>query len=397
MPRYDYLIVGGGMTADAAVRGIRKHDEKGSVGLVSSERYPPYNRPPLSKGLWIGKPIEKIWRGTDKFNVDLHLERTIRGLDVERKIARDDQGTEYAYGKLLLATGATSRRLPFGENEIIYYRFLDDYKRLQEMAGKKSRFAVIGSGFIGSEIAAALATNGKQVSLIFPENGIYAHSFPQGLVEYLNQYYTDKGVTLYGNHTIKDVKKKGEQSVVMLEDVRTGQQKEIEVDGIIAGIGVQPNTVLAEAAGLEVNNGIVVGTGLTTSHRDVYAAGDVAAFYNPALEMRMRVEHEDNANTMGTAAGEAMAGASIQYTHLPYFYSDLFELGYEAIGELKSDYAIFEDWSEPYQKGVVYYLKDERVRGVLLWNVWSQVNNARELIAERGSFGPYNLKGRLPR
>ena len=129
---------------------------------------------------------------------------------------------------------------------------------------------------------------------------------------------------------------------------------------------------------------------------DHYAAGDVANFYNPALDKRLRVEHEDNANTMGRLAGQAMAGRAVTYDHLPFFYSDLFELGYEAVGEVDSRLETVADWKEPYREGVVYYLRDGRVRGVLLWNVWDQVNAARKLIAERGPFRRESLKGRLP-
>src|SRR5690606_31819362 len=133
-----------------------------------------------------------------------------------------------------------------------------------------------------------------------------------------------------------------------------------------------------------------------TSRPDIYAAGDVASFYNPALETRLRVEHEDNANTMGKLAGQAMAGEMVAYHHLPFFYSDLFELGYEAVGELDSRLETVATWLEPYRDGVVYYLREGRVRGVLLWNVWEQVEAARALITQPGPFGPENLKGRLP-
>jgi 3-phenylpropionate/trans-cinnamate dioxygenase ferredoxin reductase subunit len=134
---------------------------------------------------------------------------------------------------------------------------------------------------------------------------------------------------------------------------------------------------------------------LRTSVPEIFAAGDVANFFNPALGMRMRVEHEDNANTMGAAAGRSMAGHGEPYTHLPFFYSDLFSLGYEAVGELDPRFETFADWKEPFREGVVYYLKDGRVRGVLLWNVWGQVDAARHLIGGPGLFSPQALKGRL--
>ena len=130
--------------------------------------------------------------------------------------------------------------------------------------------------------------------------------------------------------------------------------------------------------------------------RSIYAAGDVANFHNPALDSRLRVEHEDNANTMGRVAGRAMGGEPEPYHHLPFFYSDLFELGYEAVGDTDPRLETFSDWKEPFREGVVYYLKNGRVRGVLLWNTWGQVDHARALIAETGPFRPGDLKGRLP-
>ncbi len=168
------------------------------------------------------------------------------------------------------------------------------------------------------------------------------------------------------------------------------------VDAVVAGIGIEPNIELAESIGLTTDNGVVVDEFLRTSNPDIYAAGDVAAFYNPALGKRMRVEHEDNANSMGRLAGRNMAGMIEPYDHLPFFYSDMFELGYEAVGEVDSRLETFADWKRPNEEGVVYYLKDGRVRGVLLWNVWEQVEAARKLIAAPGPFNPENLKGRLP-
>jgi len=121
----------------------------------------------------------------------------------------------------------------------------------------------------------------------------------------------------------------------------------------------------------------------------------VASFYNPALERRLRVEHEDNANTMGRLAGGNMAGKIKPYHHLPFFYSDLFDLGYEAVGEIDSRHEIFADWSEPFRNGVVYYLKNGKVRGVLLWGIFSKTDEARALIADAGPFKGPELKGRI--
>jgi NADPH-dependent 2,4-dienoyl-CoA reductase/sulfur reductase-like enzyme len=396
MPDYTYLIIGGGMTAAAAVGGIREVDPGGSIGLLSIEEHRPYDRPPLSKGLWKGKLLKSIWRPTESPGVTLLLGRTVRHLDPQNKRVTDDQGTVYGYGKLLLATGGTPRRLPFGGEQIIYFRTLDDYERLRALTQAGQHFAVIGGGFIGSEIAAALAMNGKKVVMAFPDPGIGGRMFPPDLAAFLNDFYRQKGVEVLPGHRVDGLETRGGRAVLKVHSAQGQGEREVMADGIVAGIGIQPDTELARAAGLELENGIRVDASLRTSHPDIYAAGDVANFYNPALDQRLRVEHEDNANTMGRLAGQAMAGRTVTYDHLPSFYSDLFELGYEAVGEVDSRLETVADWKEPYREGVVYYLRGGRVRGVLLWNVWEQVDAARKLIAEPGPFRPESLKGRLP-
>jgi 3-phenylpropionate/trans-cinnamate dioxygenase ferredoxin reductase subunit len=391
MPTYKYLIIGGGMTADAAVTGIRSLDPDGSIGLISDEDSPPYNRPPLSKKLWKGMQIEKIWRKAADSNAALHLRRKAVALDPGAKRVEDDQGTVYTYDKLLLATGGAPRRLPYGGDQIIYFRYLNDYYRLREISARGGRVAVIGGGFIGSEVAAALAMNGVQVVMIFPEATLGANIYPPGLSQYLTDYYRQKQVDIQAGEAVIGLEARNGHLAL---STRSGS--EIVVEGVVAGIGIIPNVELAQAAGLQVENGIVVDESLRTSSPDIYAAGDVANFYNPALGKRVRVEHEDNANTMGRAAGRNMAGAAEPYHYLPYFYSDLFDLGYEAVGELGRRLNVVEDWAAPNQKGIIYYLQDGRVRGALLWDVWGQVEAARQLIAEPGPFTPQDLKGRLP-
>lgn len=396
MPNYTYLIIGGGMTADAAIHGIRDVDSTGSIGLIGAESHPPYNRPPLSKGLWKGKSLESIWRKSAQPPPQLHLGRTARILDARNRRIVDNQGTTYTYGKLLLATGGTPHRLPFGGDDIIYFRTLDDYQRLRRLTEKGQHFAVIGGGFIGSEVAAALALNGKKVTLLFPEAGIGARVFRADLSLFLNDYYRQKNVEVRAGVQVVGMDKSGNQCVLRTHNPQGGGEGEIAVDGVAAGIGIAPNVELARQVGLQVDNGIVVDAALRTSDPNIYAAGDVAAFPNPALGRRLRVEHEDNALTMGRMAGQSMAGRAVSYDYLPSFYSDLFDLGYEAVGEVDARMETVADWKQPHREGVVYYLRDGRVRGVLLWNVWEQVDAARKLIAEPGPFRSEDLKGRLP-
>jgi NADPH-dependent 2,4-dienoyl-CoA reductase/sulfur reductase-like enzyme len=391
MTHYPYLIIGGGMTAAAAVHGIREIDPTGAIGMIGLDSHPPYQRPLLSKGLWKGKPLERVWIDIAQQGVDLVSGRAAQALDLAHKHVTDDQGTVYSFDTLLLATGGTPRRFPWGGDDVIYYRTLDDYQRLRTLTEQGQRFAVVGGGFIGSEIAAALAMNGKDVAMLFPDTGIGNRVFGPDLSAFLTTYYQQHGVEVLPGETAKGLERRGGQIAL-----QTAGGRELLVDGVVAGIGIEPNTALATAAGLEVDNGIVVDALLRTSHPDIYAAGDVANFANPALGKRMRVEHEDNANTMGKRAGRNMAGDRTSYDHLPFFYSDLFDLGYEAVGDLDAQLQIVADWKEPFREGIQYYLRDGRVRGVLLWNVWDQVDAARRLIAAPGPFQPNDLIGRLP-
>ena len=391
MARYDYLIVGGGMTADAAAHGIREQDAKGSIGIVGSERHPPYNRPPLTKGLWKGDSPDSIRRNPDETGAELMLGRRIAAIDAAARRATDDRGTTYEYRTLLLATGGQPRRLPDSPDGVVYFRTLDDYHKAREQSDRGSSFVVIGAGFIGAEIAAALRMQEREVTMIVRDQGIGARVYPADLSHWLVGYYRQKGVTVrLGEEAGRIESRDGRFRV------HAGKGEPLTADAVVAGLGIEPDVGLARDAGLTVGDGIEVDPRLRTSHPDVYAAGDVASFHNPALGKRIRVEHEDNANTMGTIAGRNMAGAGLDYDHLPFFYSDLFDLGYEAVGDVDARLETVADWKEKFREGVVYYLQDGRVRGVLLWNTWNQVDAARALIAEPGPFRPQQLKGRLP-
>ncbi len=390
MLSYDYLIIGGGMTADAAVRGIRELDTSGTIGLISSEPDAPYNRPPLSKALWKGDPETSVWRGTDSLGVTLHLGRTATSIDPASRVVNDDQGEQHEYRSLLLATGGAPRALPFSAEGVIYYRTFRDYRALRDLAEHRERFVVLGGGFIGSEVTAALRMNGKQVTAVVPEHGICARVFPGDLSRFVTDYYREKGVDVRPDTLSSSVEPSGDGFSVGL---RGGES--LEADGVVAGLGIVPNVVLATSIGITAKDGVDVDERLRTSVDGVFAAGDVARFRNPALGIKLRVEHEDNALSMGKAAGRSMAGDETPYTHLPFFYSDLFELGYEAVGLLDSRLETFSDWKEPNREGVIYYLEGGRVRGVLLWNVWGKVDDARELIAEPGPHGANTLRGRI--
>lgn len=391
---HDYLIVGAGMAADAAAKAIREADATANIGIVGDEMQAPYQRPPLSKALWKGdkSPID-VDLATANSGAQLHLGRRIESLDRIAHTVRDDHGDSYRYRRLLLATGATPRRLPFdGGERVIHFRTLDDYLALRRFAVEGAHIAVIGGGFIGSELAASLCSIGCKVTMLFPAPAIGAGRYPDGLSTFLNDYFRERGVSLRTGVTVVDGKALADTVELTLSDGDT-----LRVDAVVAGLGVTPNTALAEQVGLSVDNGIIVDTQLRSSDADIWAAGDVANFHSTALGRRLRVEHEDAAVSMGRHAGRMMAGAEAAYTALPFFYSDLFDLGYEAVGLLDTRLEVVEDWREPYREGVVYYLDAGRVRGVLLWNVWDQVDAARELIAQPGPFDAASLRQRLPR
>ncbi len=390
MDTYKYVIIGGGMTADAAVKAIRSLDATGSIALFSKESDRPYDRPPLSKGLWKGASEADVFRKTPEANVDFILDTEIVSIDRQQKYVTSESGKQFGYDKLLLATGGRPRMLSYDAHGIIYYRTLADYHRLRELTDLKNDFLVIGGGFIGTEIAAALNIAGKSVTMILPEAGLGARNYPADLSNHITEYYESKGVAVRTNEKITKIRNNADRHMVETASGYTGS-----FDAVVAGIGIEVNTELALAAGLEVENGIVVDSNCRTTDPSIYAAGDVARFFNPHLGKRIRVEHEDNANAMGRAAGTNMAGGSEKYNHLPAFYSDLFDMGYEAIGELDARHEIVADWKEKYSEGVVYYLSERRVRGVLLWNVWGQLDEARGLIAGPGPIDPNSLIGRI--
>src|SRR6185503_6760093 len=278
MTNYQYVIIGGGMTAAAAVDGIREVDSAGESGLISAELDAPYDRPPLSKALWKGTPLESIWRKTESKGVTLHLGRIVKEIAPEQKRVVDDKGDVFIYQTHLLATGGRPRPLAFGDDQIMYFRTLSDYRCLRALTETGQRFAVIGDGFIGSEIAAALALNGKEVVMVFPGKDIGDRVFPRPLAQFMSNFYTQKGVEVLAGEKIIGLETRGNQRVL-----KTSTTREIVVDGVVAGVGIEPNVELAQTAGLEVNNGIIVDEFLRTSHADIHAAGDVAAFFSPAL------------------------------------------------------------------------------------------------------------------
>lgn len=381
--RHRYIIVGGQLAGAHAADGIRELDGDGSILLLGRENHPPYDRPPLSKALWLGKKkLEDIFVYDQAYyerqHIDVRLGATVAAVDPGAKTVTDSHGATFEFEKLLLATGGRPRRLTVPGSDlpgVLHYRQLDDYMRARHLAREGAAALVIGGGFIGSEMAAALHANKVRVTMLFDAPYLVDRVFPEGLGRALQKDYVDRGITVHVNDTAEALEATGDRI-----RVRTRGGLDIAADLVVVGIGLVPETSLAEQAGLEVNNGIVVDEQLRTSHPDIYAAGDNASFPYQALGRRMRIEHWDHAVNQGKHAGRNMAGAGQAYTYMPYFFSDLFEFGYEAVGQVDSRLDVFADWQEKNKTGVLYYRENGLIRGVMLCNVWGKVEAARDLI-----------------
>ena len=385
---YKYVIVGGGPAAASAVEGIRKYDPHGSLLMLSRENHPPYHRPYLSKDLWFGKhKLDDLPLFDEAFyrdhKVELKLRREVVELDPEKRTVWDDLGDSHGYEKLLLATGGRPKPLDVDGSEhqdVRYFRSLEDYLMLEQRASRLQHVLVIGGGFIATELAAALQNAGKEVSFMFPHDYPLQRILPRDLGTYVAEEYRRRGIEMISNETVLRFDDHADLIVA-----RTRRGNTITSQLALVGVGLLPHTELADAAGLEVGSGIEVDEYARTTDANIWAAGDVAEFPYLALGRQAHIEHWDHALSHGRAAGANMAGANLPYTHIPMFYGDLFDLGFEAAGDLDASLPTHAVWREPNREGVVFYLRDDVIRGVLLWNVWDKVDWARELIREAGT------------
>ena len=381
MSDFDYLIVGGGEAANAAAHGIRELDASGSIGIISAEADEPYDRTALTKALWLDPAVneqtisEKTVADTAAAIV---LNRPVTAIDRAAHQIVTTDGERFGYRKLLIATGSVPTQLPgAGSDRFIAMRSLANYRRLRELVTTDPTAVVVGGGFIGTEIAAALAANGIAVTLIFPQQVLGSAVFPPVLAERFQTLYLDHGVRLVpgrmADHAL--IGPDGRPGVVLDDG------SEYVAGVVVAGLSAKPVLSLASDAGLEVDRGIVVDAHLTTSDPDIWAAGDIAEYPDTILG-RTRIEHVDHAQVSGATAGRSMAGSQETYDHTPFFWSDAFEIGWEAIGRLDARLDT-EVVGLGEGRFVVYYLDDQsRPVGVLLWGVWDSVDKARQVLAD---------------
>lgn len=364
---FDYLIIGGGMVAAGAATAIREGAPEATIGILSADIDPPYTRPALSKKLWTDPEFgeDKVPLDIDDAKADLRLGTEVVALDADAKRVRTREGEEFGYGRLLLATGGNPKRIPGLDpgDRVSYFRSFADYEQVRALADRKLSFAVVGGGYIGAEMAAALVQNECGVALVTSDDTLGGSTFPPALAQRFEKLFTDAGVRIVRGSKVSEGQSDDDGVKLDLEDGTV-----IEADAAVVGLGVTPAVGLAEVGGLNVEDGVVVDERLRTSHPDVFAAGDVAS-YPDAILGRRRVEHVDSANEQGPFVGRVMTGADEIYTHTPYYYSAVFGHRYEALGTVDSSLETIEEWSEDAERGVVYYLDGERIEGVLLWGI----------------------------
>ena len=370
MEPYKYVIIGGGIAGQRASDGIRKVDTEGSIALVTRERHPPYQRPPLSKGYLRGEQgLDKVYLKEDTHYVQIGVE-VISGVrassidTAERSVMLED-GKVLGYRKLLLATGGLAFRLPIPGNDlqgVSTLRTVDDSDAIREAADPGKRALVMGGSFIGSEVAASLAQRGLSVTMVFPEARPLERIAPEELSSLVRADYEGRGVRILPGTWARSLEGSARVERAVLNSGDTPA-----ADLVVMGVGIRLDTELARDAGLELadRDAVVVDESLRTSDPNIYAAGDIAAWPDPTFGKRLRVEHWDVARRQGLRAGRNMAGEEKPYAALPYFNSDLFDLSFEAWGDLTA-------WDQTVLRGsleqgsfAIYYFDEGKMVGVL--------------------------------
>jgi 3-phenylpropionate/trans-cinnamate dioxygenase ferredoxin reductase component len=378
------VIVGGGLAAGKAAEGLRDGGFAGRVVLVGREPHLPYERPPLSKGYLMGNDeLESAFvhpaSWYDEQDIDLRLGSSASAVDLEGHTVTV-AGERLGYDRLLIATGATPRRLaPADESgaPVAYLRTIEDSDRLKASLQQGRRVTVIGGGWIGLEVAAAARTAGCDVTVVEALELPLVRVLGPEVARVFADLHRSHDVDVRTNTSVSSVRSDAGAAVVHLDDGSS-----LEADLVVVGVGVTPNTELAETAGLRTENGVVVDECLRTSHPDVFAAGDVANAYHPRLKRHVRVEHWDNAIEQGLAAARNLVGAEQPYERLPYFYTDQYDLGMEYVGSLGP-----EGYDEVVLRGDVpgavftaFWLKDGKVLAGMHANDWDAADAIRRVV-----------------
>jgi 3-phenylpropionate/trans-cinnamate dioxygenase ferredoxin reductase subunit len=369
-----YVIAGGGLAAAKAAEALREQGYDGRLVVVAAEQHLPYERPPLSKSYLQGKSErEKIFvhdaSWYDEHRVEVLTGTCVTAIDrAEHEVALST-GERLGYAKLLLATGATPRLLP---GDALYLRTVDDSERIREVLSSASRVVIVGAGWIGLETAAAARAAGVEVTVVEADS--------QPLLRVLGARMGAAFADLHREHGV-DLRL-GAKVAEIDGGVRLADGTTIEADAVIAGVGVEPATRLAVAAGLKVDDGVLVDASLRTSDPDIFAAGDVARAHHPLLGTHIRVEHWANALNQPAVAASSMLGKEASYDRLPYFYTDQYDLGMEYTGYVPAgrtdDVVIRGDLAS--REYIAFWLVDGKVAAGMNVNVWDVTDDIKTLI-----------------
>ncbi|WP_336048816.1 NAD(P)/FAD-dependent oxidoreductase [Streptomyces sp. CA2R101] len=392
-----FIIAGAGLAGAKAAETLRAEGFDGPVVLLGDERERPYERPPLSKGYLLGtSEKEKVYVHPPQWyaehDIDLRLGNAVTALDPAGHEVTLADGSTLGYAKLLLATGSTPRPLPVPGADldgVHTLRRLADSDRLKEVFRSASRVVVVGGGWIGLETTAAARAAGAEVTVLesapLPLLGVLGPEVAQIFAD----LHTGHGVALHCGTQVTEIT--GTDGAV--DGVRLADGTRIAADAVIVGIGITPNSEPAAAAGLKVDNGIVVDERLCSSHPDIYAAGDVANAYHPLLGRHLRVEHWANALHQPKAAARAMLGQEVRYDRLPYFFTDQYDLGMEYtgyVGPEGCDRVVFRGDTAA-REFIAFWLSGGRVLAGMNVNVWDVTDPIRALVASGQAVDPERL------
>jgi 3-phenylpropionate/trans-cinnamate dioxygenase ferredoxin reductase component len=382
-----HVIVGAGLAGGKAAETLREEGFDGRVVLIGAEPDRPYERPPLSKDYLRGESEREAAyvhpaAYYEEHDVELRTQTRVEAIDLSARELALAGGERLAFTKLLLATGAEPRRLP-GAEGVLYLRDFRDSDALRAVLGQGGRMAVIGGGWIGSEVAASARQKGLEVTMIEQAAAPLEGVLGRELGEIYAAIHRDHGVEVVTGATVAAI----EDGRVALAGGRA-----VECDHVVVGIGVVPRTELAEAAGLGVENGILVDDRLRTSADGVFAAGDVANAQHPLLKTRLRVEHWHNALEQGPAAARSMLGTGDAYDRIPYFFSDQYDVGMEYAGHAAEwDEVVFRGDVEA-REFIAFWVRDGRVLAGMNVNVWDVTDDIQALIRAGAPVDPARLR-----
>jgi NADPH-dependent 2,4-dienoyl-CoA reductase/sulfur reductase-like enzyme len=387
-----YVIIGASLAGAKAAETLREEGFGGPVVLLGEETELPYERPPLSKGYLLGRDEKSTIYVHDAdwyagHDVDLRLGVTVSGIDPGGRRVELADGSTLRYTRLLIATGASPRRLsvPGGDLDgVRYLRTAADSERLAAAFRDGGTVVVAGAGWIGLETAAAAREYGCEVTVVEPASGALHASVGPEVGAVFAGLHMRHGVTFRFTEGIAEFRGEGGR----VRSVITSTGTELPADHVVVGIGVVPNDGLAQAAGLETGNGILADAALRTSSPDIYAAGDVVSWFNPLLGRRVRVEHWANALAGGPAAARSMLGQDVTYDWVPYFFSDQYDLGMETAGlpePGRYDQVVYRGDTES-MEFIAFWLSGGAVVAGMNVNVWD-VNDDIQALIRAGAAG----------